>query len=325
VIKAPIPNLLKFPEVDSAETLEWLCRLNEAAVSDGWRRAVEEVDRSRPHNIRYVTDPARCRFVPLLPLTDQSTVLEIGSSLGQITCALARRAGFVHGLEVVPGQAEFAAERCRQEGFANVALTCGGDDCRLPYADETFDGVVINLVLEWCGARNVASSHLESQKLLLRESARVLKPQGWLFLTTKNRFGLNYLLGKPDEHTFGWRFGQALPRPLLALLLRLRGKSRPPGLIHSYGALRRLLIDAGFGQMQPYWAVGAYRFPSEIVPADCSSIRAARRRRGFRRGTGLINSRLMPLVPAPLVRYVMPGLIFLASKQPHARSRATVE
>jgi SAM-dependent methyltransferase len=314
VIKTPVPNLLKFPAMDSVETLERLSRLNEAAVRDGWRRALEEVYRSLPGDVLYVTDPARSRFIELLPLTNESNVLEIGSSLGQITCVLAERSGFVHSLEVVQGQAAFAAERCRQEGFSNVALTCGGDDCRLPYDDETFDGVVINLVLEWCGGCNQAADHLESQRLLLSESARVLKPHGWFFLGTKNRFGLRYLLGKPDEHTFGWRFGQALPRWLLALLLRLRGKSRPTGLIHSYGALRRLLIDAGFEHIQPYWAVPEYRFPSEFVPADARSIRAARRRPGFTQGQGRIGKLVMPLFPAPLVKYVMPGLIFLARR-----------
>ena len=270
-----------------------------------------------------MTDPARSRFVELLPLTNDSNILEVGSSLGQITCVLAGRAGFVQGLEVVPGQAEFAAERCRQEGFANVALTCGGDDCRLPYDDETFDGVVINLVLEWCGGRNQAATNLESQNLLLNESARVLKPHGWFFLTTKNRFGLSYLLGKRDEHTFGWRFGQALPRWLLALLLRLRGKPQPPGMLHSYGALRQMLIDAGFGQIEPFWATPEYRFPREIVGADARSVRAARRGPGFIQGTGRINGGLMPLTPAPLVKYVMPGLIFLMRKQSHAQYQAT--
>ena len=314
VVDGRIPNYLTFPEKESEESSSSLRRLNEAAVRDGWRCALDENSGFEPGRVRYATDPARHTFVDLLPLTKESTILEIGSSLGQITTALADRAGFVHGLEPVPGQAEFAAERCRQEGLDNVALTCGGDDCRLPYEDGRFDGVVINLVLEWCGERDRSTGFIECQRRLLRECNRVLKPDGWFYLTTKNRYGWHYLIGKGDEHTFGWRFGQALPRWLLAALMKCRGKSRTGGLVHSYWALQRLLREAGFGELRSYWAVPEYRFPRELIPADAQSIRAARRRPDFVQGYSRTTNLLMPLTPARLVKYVMPGLTFLAKK-----------
>lgn len=289
-------------------------RLNAIASRDGWRRALVEVFGPDPAASQYATDPSRARFVELLPLTPESTVLELGSNLGQITCALAKRAGHVEGLEVAADQAQFAATRCLQEGHSHVSVRAGGGDCRLPYGDESFDGVVINLVLEWCAGADPVADHAEMQRRLLAESARVLKPRGWLYLCTKNRFGLNYLTGKGDEHTFQWRFGQAMPRSMLALLMRLCGKSRTPGWIHSYGAMRRLLAEAGFNDLEPFWAVPEFRFPTEIIRADGKSIREARRRRGFVQGPHRSSRLLMPLVPAALVKYVMPGLIFLARK-----------
>jgi SAM-dependent methyltransferase len=312
--QASIPNFLKFPESDDSDTKNALNRLNEVAVRDGWRCALETIFAAEPARILYATDPARHKFVEVLPLTKESTILEIGSSHGQITTALAERAGFVHGLEVVPGQAEFAAERCRQEGLDNVAITCGGDDCELPYDNGLFDGVVINLVLEWCGARDSATEYIECQRRLLRECNRVLKPGGWFYLTTKNRYGWNYLLGKPDEHTFGWPFGQALPRWLLGALLKWRGKPRTVGLIHSYPAMQRLLSEAGFGELEPYWCVPEYRFPRELIPADASSIRSARKDPNLVQGQSRSTKLLMALTPAPLVKNVMPGLTFLAKK-----------
>jgi SAM-dependent methyltransferase len=319
VVETPIPNYLKFPILESDPDHIEFRRLNEIAVRNGWRSALEEVYRSEPGRIRYVTDSARCKFVELLPLNKESTVLEIGASLGQITTALAERVGFLHALEVVPGQAQFTAERCRQEGLFNVAVACGGDDCRLPYESGTIDGVVLNLVLEWCGGADPSTSHIVSQRRLLAECQRVLKPGGWFFLTTKNRYGLRYVLGRPDEHTFNWRFGQALPRWLLAILLRLRGKSRSNGLIHSYRALYRLLIDAGFSNLSAYWAVPEYRFPREYVPADSASIAAARRRPGFEQPGDPRYLRLLArFFPAPLIKHVMLGLVFLADN-PHER------
>lgn len=304
-----IPNHLKSPVAGSSE----FDRLNEMALRDGWRQAIEDFYQFEPARIRYSTEASRFRFIELLPLDRESTVLEIGSSLGQITCALAERAAFVHALEVVPGQAQFTFERCRQEGLSNVAVTCGGDDCRLPQKDGAMDGVVLNLVLEWCGDTDKTTPLRESQQRLLRECRRVLRPGGWFFVATKNRYGLPYLLGGPDEHTFSWPFGQALPRCVVATLLRLHGKSRPGGLIHSYGALSRMITAAGFSGLKPYWAVPDFRFPREFVPVDAASITAARRRPSFvQPNDRKIAKLLMRFVPPFLVKQVMPGLIFLA-------------
>jgi SAM-dependent methyltransferase len=306
-----IPSHLKSPDVYA----EQLRQLNEIAIRDGWRSSLSQVFISDPGMIQYVTDPKRCNFLGYLPLAPQSTVLEIGPGLGQITTSLASRVGFVHALEIDAGQVEFISHRCQQEGATNVAVVCGGHDCRLPYESSTFDGVLINNVLEWCGWRNPSGNFLESQRLLLTESYRVLRPGGWLYLMTKNRFGWRYLLGKPDEHTYHWRFGQAMPRWLLALLLRLCGKSQPKGLIHSYRALRRMLSEAGFSDLQPFWAVPDFRCPTELIPADADSIRAARRRPGFVQGDMRSARLLVPLLPARLIKYVTPGLIFLAQKR----------
>jgi SAM-dependent methyltransferase len=322
VTETPIANYLRFPIPESDEAGDTLERLNELAVRDGWRHAIEQVYRSEPSRIRYAVDPARYRFLDLLPLTRESTVLEIGSSLGQITVPLAERVGFLYALEVEPRQARFTAERCRQEGLSNVAVACGGDDCHLPYEDGAMEGVVLNLVLEWCGARDLSTPLMESQRRLLKECCRVLEPGGWLFLTTKNRFGLRYLLGKPDEHTFEWRFGQALPRWLLAILLRLYGKSRPNGLIHSFRATSRLLSEAGFSNLRPYWAIPEYRFPREFIPAEPASIAAARRRPEFVNPGDPKSTRLLArLVPTPLVKHVMLGLVFLVNKPKGSRAR----
>jgi SAM-dependent methyltransferase len=296
------------------QTCEPIDRLSAVAEQQGWRRALEEVLGLDADQARYVIDPARYRFVDHLPKGTESTILEVGSNLGQITCALAQKAGFVHGIEIAPESARFAAIRARQEGYSNVSIVAGGKDCRLPHEDAAFDGVVINLVLEWCAESDIASDHREMQRRMLQESARVLKPNGWLFLATKNRHGIGYLTGGADEHTFGWRFGQALPRRLLKWLMRLRGKTRTKGLIHSYSELCRLLTEAGFSQLEPFWAVPEFRYPTELIRADASSIKQARRRPGFVQGPNRRTRILMPLVPASLVKYVTPGLIFLARK-----------
>ena len=140
-----IPNFLRFASVEDAEGVAKLALLNERARAGDWRQALEATSQDAEF-VRYVTLPDRAAFLELLPIDASSEVLEIGPGLGQFTALMAKRARSVHALEVVPGQAEFALTRCRQQGLSNVELAVGGDDCRLPYRDQVFDLVVLNLV-----------------------------------------------------------------------------------------------------------------------------------------------------------------------------------
>lgn len=309
-----IPMFLSYDPAEDGPTKQALRRLNDLATSQGWRQALAEVYGEDSGMFRYVTDPGRLNFLDLLPLNDQSIVLEIGAGLGQVTTSLARLARAVYGLEVVPEQAEFVITRAQQEGCQNVTIAIGGDDCRLPYVGEMFDVVVLNLVLEWCATRIEDEPFVQGQKRLLDEICRVLKPGGLLFLTTKNRYDVSLLMGRQDEHAHGMRFGNALPRWLMESHLRRQGYTRTRGLLHSHPALRRLLEQAGFEETRSYWAAPEMRYAQDYVPNDSDSIRTARRRRGFVQGPSRRTRLAMSLIPAPLVKFFTPGLVFTAKR-----------
>lgn len=305
-----LPLFLSGAPVEEPELVAQLDRLVARAREVGWRRAVQ-AEWADP---RYVTSEGRAAYVDLLPLDSSSRVLEVGCSLGQGTAALARRAGSVDAVEVVPGQAAFAAERLRQDGLDNVDVCVAGDDCRLPFASDRFDVAVLNLVVEWCGARGSIGA-AGSQRRLLSEVARTLKRNGTVFVATKNRFGLPYLTGAPDEHSSDLRFASLLPRALLPAALRVAGKPPAAGNLHSYPALTRLLRAAGFTNLRPYWAAPDARYPARYIPADRDSILAAK----LALSPGELGRTrrvrwLMKLVPAGLLRYVAPSLVFLAAK-----------
>lgn len=314
-----IPQFLRYGNQETDDVVVQLSRLNDIARSDGWRKAIEIVYGEWP----YVTDEARLGGVKVMALVPEDVVLEVGPGLGQMTGALAANARQLAALEVVPGQAEFALCRARQEGYSNVDVASGGDDCILPYADGTFSLVVLNLVLEWCGSRNVAVSHVESQMTLIREAARVLSRQGRLFVSTKNRFALRLLLGKRDEHVYEMRFGNSLPRWLMKAMLWLRRRCRPRGYLHSYSGLLEMLRGAGFGCVDGFWAVPEMRYPHEFVPVETVEVKNARRRRGFVQGEFKSTRVIMPMIPANLVRHVTPGLTFIARKQELGLCNAT--
>jgi SAM-dependent methyltransferase len=279
----------------------------------GWQPALQTLFGHQRGLLDYVTDTSRSRFLELLPLSPQSRVLEIGPGLGQITRQLAPRVGALDALEISEPQAQFVRVSCEQSGLGNVSVACGGDDCRLPYADASFDLVVLNLVFEWCGGA-FAGTHEEAQRLLLREMHRVLKPGGSLYLSTKNRYGLRLLLGGKDEHLHDMRFGSCLPRAVGAAWLRRHGHRRARGWLHSFRELDALLANAGFARRQAYWAAPEMRNPSRFVPADAESVRAARRAGGLRQGLGRLEQFIMSRVPAPWVKHLSHGLAVLATR-----------
>jgi hypothetical protein len=96
----------------------------------------------------------------------------------------------------------------------------------------------------------------------------------------------------------------------------LRGKPRPGGMLHSYPALRWLVMEAGFSNVVSHWAVPdtPYRHPTEFVLCDASSIRAARKRSDFVQGSYRKAEVMFKLTPAHLVKYLTSSLMFFAEK-----------
>lgn len=302
------------PPTETEDDTRRLLLLNELAPTIGWREALYEVHRGESDAVRYVTDEDRAAYLDLLPIRSSSRLLEVGTSLGQFTPMLAQRAAHVCGLEVVEEQARFTYHRCHQMGRTNVAIACGGEDCRLPYLNQAFDGVILNLVLEWCGARATDESHAILQRRMLSEVSRVLTPGGFAFISTKNRYGLRLLLGKRDRHANDLRFGNALPRWLMFTLLSMSRKGRPSGLLWSRRELIGMLEGAGFDRIESFWAAPDMRFPDRYIPDDAASVRAARREGGFRQENGRLLGAMMKFVPSYLVRHLAHGHVFLVYK-----------
>jgi SAM-dependent methyltransferase len=312
--KSPIPRFRNgiFVSADSkhhacADNQAQLNTLNTVARQRGWRSGVSAAYDTELLN--YVDNPDRLIFLSLLPLNPGDSILEIGPGLGQISIPLSRRVASVDALEVVRGQAEFCAERSRQEGANNIRITAGGDNCELPYEDASFNGVILNLVLEWCGWR-ADGSHENMHRNLLSEVARVLKPGGFFYLATKNRFSLRLLTAGPDEHMFELPFGSALPRWLSAMLLRGR---RPPGHLHSYRELRALLRSVGFDRFDSFWATPEMRWPTHMLRFEATDF--AQQRRKVPQGESRRTRAIGALLPAFAIKHVAPGLAFLARKK----------
>lgn len=235
-------------------------------IDDAREIGCEAALRKHNHNIDYLTDERRARYLEIVDIQDHEDVLEIGSSMGQHTKLIAKRCRRLEAIEVVADQAEFASLWCQQSGLRNVKFTAGGAAGTLPYADAAFDVVIMNYVLEWSAGREIARAgdfHLR----LMKEARRVLKPSGRFFVSTKNRFGLRLLLGSVDEH-LGIRFGNALPRPIARALSSRVLRDIPRGHLHSRKGLETLFRAAGFSKIDAFLSFPDARWPDVILPFD---------------------------------------------------------
>ena len=140
-----------------AEFEEGKAELAELARQHGWREAIA----LQFGEAEYLTDERRGNFLKLLPI-EGADDLEIGPGFGQFTDKIARIARSVDALEVDADKRAFMREKLGQEGLTNTVVTTGGADCRLPYADASFDLVILNLVFEWC-AICLSEPHKQAQ------------------------------------------------------------------------------------------------------------------------------------------------------------------
>ncbi len=130
-------------------------------------------------------------------------LLEIGYGSGILLPELARHCEQLHGVDVH----DEAAAVTRQLRTIDVEVRLvTGDACALPYADATFDAVVVVSAFEFVPDVAVAA----------REAVRVLTPHGVALVVTPGTspvldLGLKVLTGERGEDTFEGRRAQVVP------------------------------------------------------------------------------------------------------------------
>jgi len=117
-------------------------------------------------------------------LSSHSPVLEIGCGPGVITTAMAQKGFYVWAIDSVLEMVERTRAKARQAGLHSQVFAQVGDIDSLPFADATFELVVVIGVSEW----------LVSLTRPLSEIFRVLKPGGHLIISADNNWPLNQIL-----------------------------------------------------------------------------------------------------------------------------------
>ena len=176
----------------------------------------------------------------------RAIVADIGCSEGQITQSLVKHFPLVVGVDI-----DCHSPPDRAFHFVQA------DGSSLPLASASFDGVLVNHILE----------HVASQQDLLDEVWRILKPGGICYLAVPNRYWLiepHYLLP-----LLSW-----LPRPLASFYVRLsRRGTHYPERLPSYCSIRRLSRRFSLEDLTPV----LLKTPEVFYPDDPDLLAKARR------------------------------------------------
>lgn len=238
----------------------------EDSLVEGWYEALRRLDENSntQSRLEYAASMSRIDFKFLLPLTKDACVLDIGGGHGLISTALARSVAQVYTIEKIRSQAEFIAVRAKQDSIANLTVACGGANCIFPYKSASFDLIVANGVFEWVGYETSYEKVAHQQKLFLLEIARMLKPGGVVWLTTKNKYSLSMILSRTINNNY-IPLISILPDDAINFIAKCFGKGEYlSGLKYVNGYLN-LFKSCGFKNKSIWVPLPSVRYPAELV------------------------------------------------------------
>ena len=260
-------------------------KLKHQAKTQGVSEAVSKLESVHPGMMEYMLSYSRADWIfSCVDFEKVNSALDIGSGWGAISLALSRHVPQVWSLESVSERIEFQQERAKQEGRKNIFFV-QSDWLKLPFADNSFDLVVVNGVLEWIGLSDLKSSPRELQQKFLGEIYRVLKPGGCVYIGIENRLAFFLFLGSLDHS--GLPFTSLVPRFLADFLVQRYRRTN-----HKYDDLKRMSIEwpdyrtytytkwgyqhllsqSGFSQVNLNWAL-SYNSPTESGEFDGESFK----------------------------------------------------
>jgi ubiquinone/menaquinone biosynthesis C-methylase UbiE len=205
------------------------------------------------------------RFAKLVPVTEGTSLLELGMGSGWMLVLAAKRGLRCAGVEHNPDLAELARETARTEGVS-IDVMVGSAESH-PLEPGAYDIVVANSVLE----------HIPDYRAAIANAYRALRPGGVFYFNSSNKFALRS--GEyPPMRLYGW-----LP---YSARLRIRLKKQGPGVVLSggmdanqftYPGLRRALRQAGFSRVIDIYDLLDVEDLNNPTPLRVTAMRAYKR------------------------------------------------
>lgn len=262
-----VPNFIEdFPYWGEIR-VEQMREVNRAAQAGPWKAALlDSPDPLVQRAAGMMLNLDRANWHLLANLSPESRVLDLGAGMGATSHALALHYREVVALEPVRERVEFMRQRFTQEKLSNIKIL-RSSLWALPFAEESFDLVAMNGVLEWV-AEGRAGDPGELQGCALRKIFALLRPGGCLYLGIENRICPGYFIGYPDPHC-GLPFVTVLPRLLAQWYARRKGAGDGyRNYLYSSRGYRKLLRKAGFSRLEFYLAAPSYNYPRFLIPLE---------------------------------------------------------
>lgn len=108
-----------------------------------------------------------------IPLCENDIILDVGCGTGLLTTILARLCKYVHALDPARMALARLEKNCEEKWIHNVAIH-EGMATDLPFADQTFDKVIMYAVIHYLGEKKMEKC--------IRELIRVCKTGGYVFV-----------------------------------------------------------------------------------------------------------------------------------------------
>lgn len=248
---------------------EKMAELIEVAKQHGYKKAISNFIKNS-FVLTYILDESRATWADLLPLDANTNFLDVGCGWGTNAISIARKVGHVAAIDATLERVKFVKLRAQQCGLSNVAPALASATA-LPYPAETLDVVAFNGVLEWLGANDEKESPKKIQLEALKETHRVLKVGGVVYIGIENRFSLRYFLGFPDDHSF-IRFTSLMPRWMAQIYYKLRTGKNYYMHTHSLSVYRQMLKQVGFAPVNEYHPWPNYRNPDTFIELNKNAI-----------------------------------------------------
>lgn len=270
-IKQDVPHFVRNQPYWGEVTEPIMRQILEAAPRVGWEAALADaLPDGRGETFDYLTNPARAQWAHFLPIPEGGLVLDVGSGLGAIAVGLANHGYNVVAAEPVDLRARFLRIRANQQEIRNLYPICASV-FELPYADLTFDGIIMNNVLEWVPYSRLEMSPGVAQAASLAYLYRKLKPGGHLHLVIENRWGPVLFTGLKDPHA-GLRFTTILPRFAADLYSRVRRSEPYRTYLYSRSGYKRLLTRAGFSNIEFHGMLPSSRNYFYYFPVESDAV-----------------------------------------------------
>ena len=213
--------------------------------------------------------PRRSALNLMLPLSQNSVVLDYGSGLGNISRGLAQLCKSVISIDQLLSHIKWLNYSAKDENISNINSIVGGGNEHIPLKSSSVDIVILNGVFEWV-ASNSKGNPKKVQISFMKEVFRVLKPNGLVYVGIENRINYKYFLGQKEGH-IKMKYGALLPRWLTNMYLKLTRGVNYREYTYTLAGYKKIFRGAGFSGVNPFSSWPHYGNISYILPLGSSN------------------------------------------------------